>query len=266
MNQKEAILYLEKLDCEETDRPGAEALKRMVRAHLERIPFENLDIFDFGKVPDLSEEELFEKIVTNDRGGVCFELNLSFYSLLKALGYQVYPVAARILWNKSQLPPLTHAGLVVEVEGGTYYCDVGYGGPGPKGLMMLNTEEQEIGGYRFRFRILEDGDYRLERLFNEGWKPLLQFTDRPVKRLDFQVLNYYCASNPVIMFTQKRVINLCTPDGSKALMDMELTVHEGDRVRRRRYENMKELETGLEEEFGIRVSLAESRWNTDGDF
>ena len=258
MNQKEASLYLKRLHYEDTVQPGADALGKLIRAHLEQVPFENLDIFDFGKVPDLKEESLFDKIIVRKRGGVCFELNLLFLSLLECLNYRVYPVAARILWNKTEMPPLSHAGLVAEADGELFYCDVGYGGPGPKGLIALRQGEQEVDGCRFRFLRMSDGDYRLERLHHGEWKALLQFTDHPVRRLDFQVLNYYCARNPIIMFTYKRVINLCTPKGSKALTDMELTVHENGEVRQTVYKDLKDLEKGLEDEFGLRVSLADS--------
>ncbi|HBN56291.1 MAG TPA: hypothetical protein DD414_05905 [Lachnospiraceae bacterium] len=53
-------------------------------------------------------------------------------------------------------------------------------------------------------------------------------------------------------FKRHRIVNLCTPQGSKALMDMELTVHERGEVKKKVYKDMKELKKGLEEEFGIR--------------
>ena len=158
MNQKEAALYLKRLHYEDTVQPGTDALEKLIRAHLEQIPFENLDVFDFGKVPDLNEKVLFDKVVVQKRGGVCFELNLLFLSLLECLNYQVYPVAARILWNKTEMPPLTHVGLITEVEEELFYCDVGYGGPGPKGLIAIKPGEQEVDGCRFRFLRMADGD------------------------------------------------------------------------------------------------------------
>ena len=257
MKQKEISAYLERLGMEE-GRADSHFLRALIRAHLEKIPFENLDIFDFGKVPDLDGRALFEKIVRQKRGGVCFELNMLFYLLLESLGYRVYPVAARVLWNKDFIPPLTHMGNIVSTEDGRWYCDVGYGGPGPKGILSLEMGEQEVAGDRFRLTEADGGDIRIEGRHGGEWKGLLQFADRPVKTQDFQVMNYYCARNPIIMFTQKRIINLCTPDGSKALTDMELTIREKGAVHKTVYNNMDELERGLRREFGIRASLADS--------
>lgn len=68
----------------------------MQRAHLETVPFENLDILA-GKVPlDLSEEGLFDKIVVRGRGGICYELNFLYAAALHALGFDLELRGGRI--------------------------------------------------------------------------------------------------------------------------------------------------------------------------
>ena len=228
-----------------------ETLNGLIRAHLEHIPFENLDVFEEKKVPDLAVEALFKRIVAGKRGGYCYELNTLFGAFLKALGFSVYPVAARVLWNKTEIPPLAHMMLVCELNGKYYCCDVGYGGPGPKGLVFLEEGEQVITGEIFRVEKDEKETFRIYRKTHEEWKPVLMFRDEPFMEQDFKLLNFYCARNPEIMFTQKRVVNLCTKTGSKALMDMELTVRDGETVRKQVYQDREELRQGLEEEFGI---------------
>ena len=64
--------------------------------HLCSIPFENLEVFDAGRIPSLRSEDIYEKIIVRKRGGYCFELNKLFYELLKALDFRVIPVAVRI--------------------------------------------------------------------------------------------------------------------------------------------------------------------------
>ena len=70
--------------------------------HLCSIPFENLEVFDEGRIPSLRSEDIYEKIIVRKRGGYCFELNKLFYELLKALDFRVIPVAVRILWNRGR--------------------------------------------------------------------------------------------------------------------------------------------------------------------
>lgn len=250
MKQEEAKAYLKRIGYTEDIQKDKETLNGLIRAHLEQVPFENLDVCEFGEIPSLDEGKLFEKIVEKNRGGYCFELNTLFLALLRALGFTVYPVAVRVLWNRDILPPVSHMALVVRLSDGKYLCDVGYGGPGPKGLLSLGTSVQEVAGECFQVRERAE-ELLVERAHGEIWKAVLQFHDQPFLQQDFQLLNFYCAANPAVIFSHKRVVNLCTAAGSKALTEMELVIREGEQTVRRQLQNEKELKTCLEEEFGL---------------
>lgn len=264
MNQEKVKTYLKRIgggfiplkpgSCEAAAK-DAQTLGILIRAHMEHVPFENLDVFDGGRIPILDEDALFEKIVEKRRGGYCFELNTLLGHLLEALGFSWYPAAVRVLWNREELPPVTHMGIVVQIDKNRYYCDVGFGGPGPKGLLELSEKVQTIAGESFLVHLTEDRDIRIDRQQDNTWQPLLQFRDLPVRDVDFQIMNYYCATHPDVLFTQKRVVNICTPNGSKALTDMVLTVRGGGCIRQETYHSPEELAAGLEKEFGIQNCL-----------
>ncbi|MDO4262404.1 MAG: arylamine N-acetyltransferase [Eubacteriales bacterium] len=251
MTKHQAERYLERIGCGERRERGAEELERLVRAHLEHVPFENLDVCEDGRIPELTESAVYEKVVERERGGWCFELNTLFWGLLEELGYRVYPVAVRVIWGRDRLPAVSHMGLVAVVQDRKYYCDVGYGGPGPKGCMALETGEQTIGGERFLVENPADGEYRISRLHEGEWRGTLYFADRPVYREDFQLMNFYCARNPEVVFTRERVVYLCTPDGNKSLRGMELTVKTRGQENRTIYQNEEELRKGLFSEFRL---------------
>lgn len=132
MTEKEVEVYLERIDCNDVKEITLKNLARLVRGHLEHIPFEDLDVFDKGETPSLNEKALFQKIVENKRGGYCFELNTLFGKLLETMGFCVYSVAARVLWNKESLPPLSHIGLIVCLEGKNISVMWGMEVPAPK--------------------------------------------------------------------------------------------------------------------------------------
>lgn len=44
----------------------------------------------------LDKEDLFEKIVTLERGGYCMENNLLFSTVLRTLGFEVVATGARV--------------------------------------------------------------------------------------------------------------------------------------------------------------------------
>src|SRR5215207_1273676 len=52
--------------------------------HVHHVPFENLDVRD-KRLFDLNIESIYRKVVDNNRGGFCYELNLLFNELLNVL-------------------------------------------------------------------------------------------------------------------------------------------------------------------------------------
>ena len=115
--------YLDRLEL------GAEpALADLHRAHVTRIPFENLD--PFVGIPASTEvDAIARKLVDSKRGGYCFEHNLLFAAALDALGARVEPMLARVRNGRPPAPagPLTHMLLRVRWGGAMWHADVGFG-------------------------------------------------------------------------------------------------------------------------------------------
>ena len=74
-------------------------LTNVMKYHLTAIPFENLELhYSPTKTVSLEPQFLFQKIVLrgNGRGGRCMEVNRLFGTVLKSLGFEVYPAGARV--------------------------------------------------------------------------------------------------------------------------------------------------------------------------
>lgn len=225
MNDREREAYLNRIGYEGELRTDKKCLEKIMDLHLCSIPFENLEVFDEGRIPSLRSEDIYEKIIVRKRGGYCFELNKLFYELLKALDFRVIPVAVRILWNREELPPVLHRATLVIFEEGSYYCDVGYGGPGPKKpvLMKDGIHREKNGWYRVNMKPGNtNGEILVERRKEEKYLPILRFSQTPTVEADFELLNFYCAKSPDVLITRKRVVSICRPEGSVALTGMFL--------------------------------------------
>ena len=112
------------------------------------------------------EDDLFEKIVTRNRGGFCFELNGSFGWLLRELGYEVTDYFARYLRGESSIPMRWHRVLKVLATDGVYLADVGIGEICPREPLKLEegmVQEQLGESYR-----LEKEDIQSARVSFEG--------------------------------------------------------------------------------------------------
>lgn len=211
--------YLARIGYTGDRTPSVENLSRLVRCHLETVPFENLDCLHNPTVFSLKIEDLVDKVVTRRRGGVCCELNTLFNHLLTYLGYEAYSIMVRITMRPGPAP-VSHQCVIVVLDGKKYYCDVGFGGPGPKGLVCLDTEEvQNVFGEEYTAR-WEGVICIISKNMDGQWNPLLQLIDTPGNEMDFTVILTFCCGHPGGHFVQQRSINLCHPDGGfSAIMD-----------------------------------------------
>lgn len=248
--------YLKRIGVPRPSAPRLEALRALTRAHLERVPFENLEIALEHRCPSLDQEDLFRKVVVEGRGGYCFELNKLFYLLLRELGYDCYCAAARILYRRTELRPLSHRTIVVRADGERWLCDVGFGGPSPKGAMRLAPGEQTVEGESFSSRE-EDGAVSVYRRDPDGEHLLVSFRDVPVPDVDFDVLNGYWGYHPSSVFTQKLVLYRCIPGGILSLVgDRFARTMQGAEVENRKISGGEELSDLLRDSFGLELPRA----------
>ena len=258
MNQQQVDKYLERIGYTGGRELTAETLDGIIKAHVRTVPFENLDPYEFAKTPSLDEEDLYNKIVERRRGGYCFELNTALHALLLGMGFDAYPVVVRISMIPGPPRPYAHKGLVVRAEGTRWYCDVGFGGPGPKGVLEMSEREQNVAGSMFRCSFPEDY-CEIRRPDGDEWPVLLRFPIHPIEPCDFIPLNYYIGGQPGMGFRANRTVNLTLPNGSKALSGNHLTIREDGRVIERDLTSREEIETVLREEFGLDVELPERK-------
>lgn len=141
--------YVQRLDLDPRGAPADAATLRSVHlAHLEQIPFENLDIV-FGPGADHDQCAAVEKITGTGsgtrRGGWCFELNGALALLLEALGYRVRLLGAAVLIDG---PTQVIEHLLLEVDSpliAPHLVDVGFGDSFDLPL-PLNTAGPQDGG------------------------------------------------------------------------------------------------------------------------
>ncbi|WP_329196178.1 MULTISPECIES: arylamine N-acetyltransferase family protein [unclassified Streptomyces] len=181
--------YLRRLRVADPGTPSTEGLFALHRAHVERVPFENLGI-QLGRPPGI-DPELSVRRLAAGTGGYCFHLNGAFSALLETLGYDVTRHYGGVAKDPaSQEISGDHLTLTVRVEGAEYLVDVGLG-DGPHEPLPLREGTYEQGGFPYALERLE----RLERLEPRvaegeggsgagGWS--LHNSARPAPRMNFR--------------------------------------------------------------------------------
>ena len=88
--------YLARINLPSPPEPTLSGLKRLHRAHLLAVPFENLEV-QLGRRVGTALPPIYEKIVENRRGGWCYEMNGLFGWALSELGFRVTRLAGGVM-------------------------------------------------------------------------------------------------------------------------------------------------------------------------
>src|SRR5690348_18327942 len=135
--------YLARIGYTGPLQPSAESLRLLQRAHLLSVPFENLDIGCKRKIM-VDRERSVAKVVSEKRGGFCYELNGAFATLLESLGFKVTLLSARVpRQDGSDGPEFDHLALRVDLDQ-PWLADVGFGDSFLDPLRLeLNAEQSQ---------------------------------------------------------------------------------------------------------------------------
>lgn len=246
-------LYLKRIGMELSDdlRPTSELLRKLHFAHCTTVPYENLDMMK-GIPTSLEEDALFEKIVVNNRGGLCFELNGLFAALLRHLGYGVTEYAARYLRGETSYPMRRHRVLKVQALDGLWLCDVGIGERCQREpIALLEGVVQEQYGESYRLRKDTFLGWVLEDLHKGVWGDFYSFTEEPQLLVDYIAPNFYCEKHPDSPFNKDEMFALKTADGRITLDGHIFKVFSGNHV------EIKELTDaempGAYAKFGLKI-------------
>ena len=249
-----AQAYLERIRYNGPMEPTREALFALQRAHLYAVPYENLDILA-GKPLSLSEDALFDKIVTRKRGGYCFELNELFGRLLRALGYTVTDLFARFLKGEEGVPMRRHHVLLVSIPGNeeeAWVCDVGVGSGSPTEPVLLERSiEQERDGEVYRFVTEPFLGWVLEEQKRGVWGPVYSFTLERQLPVDFVAASFFCEKAPESIFNKEPMLSLRRAGGRVTLDGEVFRVFDGESVTEERAATEEQKRAWIAERFGI---------------
>ncbi len=160
--------------------PDAAALSELTRAHVLRVPFENVTSLlrrsaHAGRpVPPIDADELLACWEAGRGGGVCYEVADLFGRLLASLGYDVHPVLGFITF------PGSHQALLVRVGDARVLVDVANGAPFFDPIPLLESSVLRRAGLSWRFRPdAATGEWIQERWVDGAWAPFCRYALRP---------------------------------------------------------------------------------------
>jgi N-hydroxyarylamine O-acetyltransferase len=248
--------------------PGGGTLAEVHRAHLATIPFENLDVL-LGTAIDIAPAAIEDKLVRGTRGGYCFEHNGYLLEVLRALGFDVRPLSARVRIGRAResTPPRTHTLVEVTIDAERLLADVGVGALSPTASLRLDVESEQTTPHEPRRLVREgawSGDLRdpRARVFHQArlgaeWVDVAELTLEEMPEIDREIANWFTSASPRSHFRGRLVVARATEDGRVTILNDELTLRGADGIgRSRKLATATELEAALDEHFGIRLPAA----------
>lgn len=204
--------YLNRIAVDE-DAASLKYLTLLQQHHFFNVPFENLDIHHPNRSIVLDLKQIYKKVVTEKRGGFCFELNGIFYQLLTELGFRVDRIPAKVYEDHLDGfgPNFAHMALIVHLDV-DYLVDVGFGESSRTPIRMPDGQTQDISG-KYRVIHLEENIYDMQSETTDGWKTQYRFAIDPQPLNAFDGMCHYHQTSPKSHFTQGKVITLATDEG-----------------------------------------------------
>jgi N-hydroxyarylamine O-acetyltransferase len=218
--------YFSRIGYDGTRAPTLEALRAIQLLHPQAIAFENLNPL-LALPVKLDVDSLQQKLVRSRRGGYCFEHNGLLFHVLRALGYRVTGLAARVVWNQpdpSAMTPRSHMVLKVELPEGTYIADVGFGMSPTAPLRLVPDIAQETPHESFRL-LKNDGHFTLQCNLKGEWTSFYLFDLQEQAAIDYQVANHYVSTWPTSHFVTSLIAARATADGRYGLRNNRLSIH-----------------------------------------
>ena len=223
--------YLDRIKVYKTLKPTLENLRLLQRNHLLNIPFENLDIHYDKEIIAKHSDLFYEKIIENNRGGFCYELNGLFYKLLKHIGYDVYMSSARV-YNKEKGygPDYDHMVLLVTIDNQKWITDVGFGEFTFEPLKLETELIQNDKRGVFKVEEQDNSSFVILQKLDEEWAPQYIFSINESKLEDFSEMCKVQQTSPDVHFTQRKICSLATENGRISISDTKIKITTGDKV------------------------------------
>lgn len=244
--------YLRRIGINNTDLPvTVETLRILQREHLLRIPFENLDI-QWKRLIALDVEKFYEKLVSQKRGGFCYELNGLFNELLNEIGFHSRIISARIAKADGELgAEYDHLAILTRIGDEEFLVDVGFGSFTAEPLrFVLNVEQKDANGI-FMIRKFDEEYFEVVKKDVESWSSEYIFKNLSRDLSEFTEMCNFHQTSLESHFTRGKVCSLMTLTGRKTLTDKKFIETAGGEKTERDVNSEAEFDQILAREFII---------------
>lgn len=214
--------YIKRTGIKEKNAISSHFLKHVHECHVQKISFEMLDCF-LGIDPEFNINKIINKVIYDNRGGGCTDMNGVFSEYLSLSGFNVSRIMS-CAWNPiKKHNTFTHMAVIVEVDDARWFCDVGYGYRGPVWPIKLAHNNINVQGvHRYRVFRKDNGSWQIDYLKNNNWQCMYLFRDISHSWEDFRGSQFYNYKSPDALFRKNLYIARPTLSGGVFILGDKL--------------------------------------------
>ena len=244
--------YLELLGVE-ASKPAFELLEKIVKAHLIKIPFENISKLLYKKegmnyIPDLSI--YLNGIEQYSFGGTCYANNYYLYLLLAHLGFNIK------LCGADMKNPDVHLISIVKIDEHEYIADGGYAAPFLTPLPIDLGKDYVISNGKEKYFVKpkdENGRTRVEQHYDSKLQHWYTAKPQPRKIEEFRKVIEDSYADDATFMNAVRAVRF-TETGSVSLRNFTLTEITGASICTTKF-CREEIPAVISEKFGMPEDL-----------
>lgn len=247
--------YFSRIDFSGETTATLTTLDTLHQCHAASIPFENINVL-LNKGINLDPTAIDKKLISDGRGGYCFEQNNLFMRVLQTLGFDVEPLMARAVWNSStDTPsPRTHMILRIKIDTVDYLADVGFGGLVLANPLKFDISKPQITNHETFRLITRPHGYLLQALINNSWQTIYDISNEPQKSIDLEVANWYTSKHPDSKFRHNLMAARTTKSTRYTLLNNRLSIRKKGQQPIKQLLNAGQLKKSLTKDFLLPVT------------
>lgn len=253
-------LFRKRIGFPEGKKLSFENLSEVLEKTARTIPFENLCIMKNNNSP-ITKENLIEKILVGEEGGLCYEINPTVYLFLQEDGFNVSLVSG-VVYNQTtkdwSATGRTHVAIILEHAGKRFLLDSGFGSNLPLVPVPLDGKEvsSSNGEFRIKQTVHEFGDFLLEmkrKDKDEDWVVGYIFdSGSTVEQLsDLGMMQKTIIESEHSSFNKGPLITKITEKGNMTLTATSFTVWNEGKMTKEEIDEERFIELS-EQHFGVR--------------
>ncbi|KAA0561541.1 arylamine N-acetyltransferase [Bacillus sp. CH30_1T] len=225
-------LFRKRIHYPTTGKISFHQLDTILEETAKSIPFENLCVIG-NTFADLTKENLMNKMLVKNEGGLCYELNSLLYLFLIENQFDAVLVRGVVYNHDKELYQSigrTHVVILVSHKDTTYVIDTGFGGNLPLKPVPLSGEAVVSSNGEFRIKEVDSlhGDYIFEMKLkhkHSEWRTGYAFdSGDPIKNVtQLNNIQTIIANHSDSPFNKHPLLTKRTNDGNVTLTDTSFT-------------------------------------------